>query len=229
MSRNIGILGPCEQRRTVPAVVCSIPQECQIPGYEEPKADILSLVEAWLERKDGSPWRMVIDNADDTEVFFNRSQDPYEQNLGNYIPECSYGSILVTTRNKETSSQPIRVKQPIEVKKMHADESVQLLRAKFEDDIFHPSDLSNPSSRLEFLLLALVQAAAFIQEKSILVNEHLELLDKRDQDCGELLSEEFETVERDSETPHAIAVTWIFSFEQIQRQKLFKQAAFSRS
>jgi hypothetical protein len=33
-----------------------------------------------------------------------------------------------------------------------------------------------------------------------------------------LLSEEFETVSRDSETPHAITETWIVSFEQIQRQ-----------
>jgi hypothetical protein len=81
--------------------------------WVNPKADILKLVNAWLERKDQRQWLMIIDNADDTEMFFNSSeatspkpedtnQLALEGNLGHYIPECSHGSILVTTRNKHT-------------------------------------------------------------------------------------------------------------------------------
>jgi hypothetical protein len=77
------------------------------------------------------------------------------------------------------------------------------------------------SSRLEYLPLALAQAAAFIQENSITVNEYLQLLDRSDQDLVELLSEEFETVGRDSDTPRAVTATWIVSFEQINQQNGF--------
>jgi len=76
----------------------SIAQECHIPSCENPKANILSLVKAWLERKNSSRWLRVIDNADDTQVFFNRSAEPSnitgpnrEQNLWNYIPNAATG------------------------------------------------------------------------------------------------------------------------------------------
>ena len=53
------------------------------------------------------------------------------------------------------------------------------------------------------------------------VCEYLHLLDKSDQDLIDLLSEQFETVGRDSETRRAVAETWILSFEEIQRQNAF--------
>lgn len=89
------------------------------------------------------------------------------------------------------------------------------------DDDLGFDDLSMLSSRLEYLPLALIQAAAFIQENSISVCEHLRLLNKSDQDLVDLLSEEFETVGRDSKTPRTVAETRILSFEQIQRQNAF--------
>lgn len=53
---------------------------------------------------------MGLDNADDTEIFFSPSDvtspEPARTDrraskdyLARYIPECSHGSILVTTRN----------------------------------------------------------------------------------------------------------------------------------
>jgi hypothetical protein len=62
---------------------------------------------------------------------------------------------------------------------------------------------------------------AFIQEKTITICDYLRLLDKSDHQLVDLLSEEFETEGRDSETPRAVAETWILSFEQIQRQNAF--------
>ncbi|OCK78249.1 hypothetical protein K432DRAFT_302411, partial [Lepidopterella palustris CBS 459.81] len=44
---------------------------CQIPGYKDPKTDIVKLVKAWLERKDQRPWLMIVDNANDIEVLFS--------------------------------------------------------------------------------------------------------------------------------------------------------------
>lgn len=71
-----------------------IAQECQVPGYDDPKADVLPLVQRWLEQKDGGRWLMVVDNANDIQVFFGPQMRPtdtcsssHEGNLGCYIPE----------------------------------------------------------------------------------------------------------------------------------------------
>jgi hypothetical protein len=55
-----------------------------------------------------------------------------------------------------------------------------------------------------YLPLALVQAAAFIQEKTIIVGEYLELLNGNGKDLVDLSSEEFETFGRDWGTPRAV-------------------------
>ncbi|KAB5581159.1 hypothetical protein GE09DRAFT_1168377 [Coniochaeta sp. 2T2.1] len=206
----------------------SIAKQCQIPGYDDPKVDLLPLVRRWLEGKDRGRWLMVIDNADDTQVFFGRRAEPatidtsgLEGKVGSYIPDCAHGSVLVTTRNKETGSRLANGKRPIEVGQMDEDESDQLLRAKLDDEELDRDELLVLSSRLEYLPLALVQAAAFIQENSISVSEYLRLLGQSDQQLVDLLSGEFETAGRDSETSRAVTETWILSFEQIQRQNAF--------
>ena len=109
-------------------------------------------------------------------------------------------------------------KHPIKVGNMEGQESDQLLRVTLEDVGSFPSELAKLASRLEHLPLALVQAAAFIYENNTSVGEYLELLDKSDQHIVDLLSEEFETVGRDLETPRAVAETWILSFQQIERE-----------
>ncbi|KXX74722.1 Kinesin light chain 3 [Madurella mycetomatis] len=178
----------------------SIARECQVPGSDDPKADILSLVKTWLERKDQGRWLMVIDNADDMRLFFDNLADSskgdgtstYVGRLARYIPECAHGCVLVTTRNKQAALSLAPGNLPIEVGKMDNIESETLLRTKLKE---HPTS-----------------------KEFISVSEYLELLDDSDQNLVDLLSEEFETVGRDSETPRAVAETWILSFEQIQWQ-----------
>src|SRR6187549_3759846 len=48
----------------------SIARECEIPEYvNNPQAEVFPLVKTWLERKDSGPWLLVLDNADDLELF----------------------------------------------------------------------------------------------------------------------------------------------------------------
>jgi len=190
-------------------------QEYQVPGHDDPKADVLPLVKAWLQSTHRGRWLMVIDNADDVRLFSQPG------NLGKWIPECAHGSVLVTTRNKVAGLRLTQTGRVIQVEKMDETESRQLLQGKLEANNLDPDNLSTLSSRLEHLPLALVQAAAFIQEMSIAVEEYLRLLEKSDQHLVDLLSEEFETVGRDPEAARAVAETWMLSFEQIQRQEPF--------
>ncbi|TQN70002.1 hypothetical protein CSHISOI_05627 [Colletotrichum shisoi] len=205
----------------------SIAQECDIPGYDDPKADVLMLVKTWLEKGSRGRWLMVIDNADDTHLFFsphspagsNKTNPTTETQvgLGRYVPECGHGSIIITSRNKQTASRLVRGKSLLEVGAMSERETGQLLHTMLDDE-FSTEEASVLSAQLEHLPLAIAQAAAFIRENGISIAKYLRLLEESDEHLVEQLSEPFETVGRDSETPHALTATWIFLFNQIQRQ-----------
>lgn len=179
---------------------------------------------------------MVIDNADDAELFFpphreqkNARSGAQEKYLGQYVPECAHGSILITSRNKQAGQKLAKGKGLIEVNKMDDAEARQLLQASLEDRDDAPDDdeLLTLARRLEHLPLALVQAAAFIEADTITIGHYIHLLDKSDRNLVELLSKEFETVGRDSETPCAVAETWIVSFSRIRQQNPFASELFS--
>ncbi|KAF6804729.1 Nephrocystin-3-like protein 3 [Colletotrichum musicola] len=200
-----------------------IAQECQIPGRDDPKSDVLQLVKNWLEDRQRKRWLLVIDNADDMEVFFSPTNvnQPSQTDIavGRYIPECSHGSILITTRNKQVGVKLTRGKPPIQVKEMTDGETNELLGSLLQGIDFSPGEASLLSSRLEHLPLALAQAASFILENSLTISEYVRLLDQSDFSLVDRLSEHFETVGRDSETPHALTATWLISFDQIERQQ----------
>ncbi|ORY68938.1 uncharacterized protein BCR38DRAFT_334472, partial [Pseudomassariella vexata] len=144
----------------------SIAQKCNIPGYNDPKVDVLLLVKTWGKR-------------------------------------------------------------PIEIGRMTDGEASQLLRTILEDTEIPTEETSLLSTRLEHLPLALAQAAAFIQENDVSIRRYVQLLDQSDSGLVDRLSEPFETVGRDSETPHALTETWIISFEQIERQNAFASEVLS--
>jgi len=215
----------------------SIATMCRIPGHDNPEADVLALVTRWLKEEktkssDSGPgrghWLMILDNADDVQLFFpplpRHSTNPGEEKADNeglslYIPECAHGSVLVTTRNKQMGVKLSKgATPPIEVGRMDESESEQILRTCLGIEEENVTLLLMLASRLEHLPLALVQAAAFIDANTTTVSEYLRLLDNREQLVVDLLSEEFETVGRDSKAPRAVAETWIVSFEQIHRQ-----------
>ncbi|CAH0019112.1 unnamed protein product [Clonostachys rhizophaga] len=204
----------------------SIAEEFQIPGHEDPKSNVLVLVRQWLEKKDCGKWLMVLDNADDAELFFGKSS-PAEShpldastNLAQYLPECTHGALLITTRNKQ-----IGVKiasgdgsSMLQVKEMDASESESLLKSSLVTLAANEEEVRALSSRLEQLPLALAQAASFILEYSMSVTEYLELLSEGDSAFIDLLSQEFEAVARDRERSRAVANTWMISFQQIKKQ-----------
>ncbi|KZL79244.1 kinesin light chain 1 [Colletotrichum incanum] len=206
----------------------SIAQECKIPGHDDPKADVLTLVKAWLEKKNRGRWVMILDNADDTEVFFPtqaeqgsallHKESREASYMGCYVPECDHGSILITSRNTQAALRLTRGKRPVSVTTMTDDEANQLFCAAFEDETISIEETTKLSSRLEHLPLALAQAAAFIQENDIPISTYVQLLDESDSVLVDQLSQPFETTGRDPEIPHAVTATWIVSFEQIKRR-----------
>jgi tetratricopeptide (TPR) repeat protein len=172
---------------------------------------------------------MVIDNADDSEVFFGSSEAvprvPESQNssslgggLGHLIPRCPHGALLVTTRNKQAGFKLAGRHSMINVGPMDQEESIQLISKRLEDDGLDTKQTSLLAARLDYLPLALAQAAAFIQENSTTILKYIQLLDHGDHSLVELLSQPFEDEGRDSSVPNAVTATWIVSFKQINQQ-----------
>ena len=71
--------------------------------------------------------------------------------------------------------------------------------------------------QLTFLPLAIVQAAAYMNENSITFSHYLFLLKEQEQDVIDLLSEDVEDEGQYQEMKNPIATTWLVSFEHIRR------------
>ena len=208
--------------------ILKIARECRIPGHDDPKINKSILVKDWLQGNNCSSWLLILDNADDYEIFFSPPKSKIneldsttgdtESKLGGYIPECAHGSILVTTRNKKAAVKLTRNRGLIEVEQMTPTEASQLVISKLEGDNLDHNQVGLLTTHLENLPLALAQAAAFIRENTISIEAYLQMLSKSDVHLTELLSQSFEEVGRDSEIPNAVVSTWILSFEQIREQ-----------
>ena len=71
---------------------------------------------------------------------------------------------------------------------------------------------------LTYLPLAIVQAAAYINENGIALADYLSLLKEKEEDIIDLLSEDFEDNGRYHNVKNPVATTWLISFEQIRRR-----------
>ena len=207
-----------------------IAKEAKLAGAEDPKVDQLQLVKQWLESKDSGDWVMVIDNADDDNLFYGddgtRDQEPSSPSseLARHFPRRSNGSILLTTRNRKlgvkfAGSKLTKVGGVITIPAMSVSESKSLLVEKLEEDTYDDADndLTELVEILENLPLALVQAAAFIGENSQSIGEYLRVYRGSDSSKIKLLSQNFEDDERDPDIKNPVAVTWAISFEQIKK------------
>lgn len=189
----------------------AIAKLCQIPHHEDPGTNILALVKDWLQAKYRRPWLMVIDNTDNIQTFYG---DDY---LNQYIPLCTHGKLLITTRNKQVAVKMTQGQHFLQVDRMTGKESRELLITILKSSAFEGFSVSKVADRLEHHPLALVQASAFIQENSIPVEEYLVYL-ANDYTLVELLDQDFEANGRDPESFGAVAKTWRLSLRQIQQQ-----------
>lgn len=91
--------------------------QVQISSCQDPKADVLSIVHAWLSDENNGRWMMVVDNADCSQVVFgSRSSKAQtlitsfasstalipmlsDRSLADYCPMSAHGSIVITSRS----------------------------------------------------------------------------------------------------------------------------------
>jgi len=168
---------------------------------------------------------MVVDNADDLDTFFARPTSTSAESertlpLKDYLPQSSRGLLLITTRDKRMSERLVGRQASIMVHRMSYPEAQELLESQTE----RPNSLNIDESKtlldaLEYIPLAITQAAAFISQNNITLAEYLKMFLTNDSNVQNLLDEDLGDLRRDSESQNSVIKTWKLSFDSIREQK----------
>ena len=189
-------------------------------GLDEEQADIKKLVQRHLSQESAGRWLLIFDNADDMDLWIqNAGYGGQSPGLIDYLPRSSQGCVVFTTRSRKVA---VRLAQQNVIKVLEMDEEVamQVLSKSLIDQglLQNHEDIIKLLQKLTFLPLAIVQAAAYINENGTTLANYLLLLEDQEQNVIELLSEEFEDEGRYRDTKNPVATTWLVSFEQIRRR-----------
>ena len=199
-----------------------IGRQLQVPGLEEDKADVKKLVQDRLSQEGAGQWLLILDNADDVDMWFEKTDGSSDSHrLVDYLPRSSKGSIIITTRSRKVAVK-MASKDVIEVPEMDEDTATEI----FSNALIDSGVLKNHQTtvklltQLTFLPLAIVQAAAYINENGVSISDYLSLFDDTEENVIMVLSEEFEDEGRYRDGKNPVATTWLISFEQIRRRDL---------
>jgi hypothetical protein len=204
-----------------------IADRVKITGRRDPQANIFKLVHDWLcDCK--QRWLLVLDNVDDARFLLGGQakvdgQSPttnapvIQKPLREYLPHCERGSILVTTRNTQAARSLVERRDVVHVKPMDEAQALALFEKKLEaqGDSSHVAELA---ALLEYMPLAIVQAAAYISQRAPLysVAKYLKEFKKSEPMRLRLLTHDDSQLRRDLEAKSAIIATWLISFEYIE-------------
>jgi hypothetical protein len=141
--------------------------------------------------------------------------------LIDYLPKSKQGAILFTTRDRRLAVK-LAQQNVVEVPAMGEDTAARLLEKCLVNSklINSRQNTSALLSQLTYLPLAIVQAAAYINENGIAIADYLSLLVNQEEEVIDLLSEEFEDDGRYPDVKNPVATTWLISFEQIRQRDL---------
>ena len=194
----------------------------ELPGWNDPKTDILDLVWRWLSDIRSGRWFLILDNADDTDVFSSMPDKELEHRsrpLSSYIPQTITGSILLTTRDRRVALWlSTGHASAIAVDLMTRKDAEQLLLTKIPDGISSAPERAELVRELDYLPLAITQAAAYISARvtRITVPRYLALYRNDEVSQSRLLDEESGDLRRDPGVPNSVIRTWQISFDQIK-------------
>jgi tetratricopeptide (TPR) repeat protein len=200
----------------------AIADAVKLYGRNQPKADIPQLVYNWLSNERNGRWVMIMDSADDRDVFYSSSDNGGEQESERYrLPQSRNGSILVTTRSKKLARRLTGDgRNIIEIGPMVQGDALTLLEKKLGP--LSEGDTAVELVRaLDLVPLAISQAAAYIQAESprISVEKYLGKFRESERKRIWLLGHDAGGLRRDGAASNAILTTWQISFDDIRSRR----------
>ncbi|KAK4656342.1 hypothetical protein QC762_0059400 [Podospora pseudocomata] len=207
----------------------TIANTVKLAGRNEPKANIPQLVYSWLSNERNGRWIMILDSADDRDVF-DKANIAHGTTSGNererrpfatYLPQSQNGSIIVTTRNRELAFRLTgRRQNMIEIGPMAQTDALALLEKKLGS----PADLDVAADlvqALDLVPLAISQAAAYIQARAPRSSpeKYLAEFRKSEHRKSSLLQYDAGDLRRDGGASNAVLTTWQISFDYIRSKR----------
>ncbi|QKX61690.1 uncharacterized protein TRUGW13939_08845 [Talaromyces rugulosus] len=207
----------------------NLADRAKIPGRQDRNANIFELFGNWLQDGKIGEWILVLDNVDDDDLLRKPLTTPIEargnaQNHAStqpplrYLLENSNGSVIITSRNKGVALEIAGYKKNlIDVQPMIMAEALVLMQKNL-DCCSERADIVPLVEELEFMPLAIVQAASYITHRSpsCSVSQYLEKLRQSDRQATKLLNHEGHHTHRDWEAKNSILLTWQISFDHIR-------------
>ncbi|OBT51626.1 hypothetical protein VE04_08927 [Pseudogymnoascus sp. 24MN13] len=209
----------------------NIAAKIELPGRDDPNADILRLVYNWLSDERNGRWLIILDNADDDQVFHSTSEvsgsaaqaTDVAAPLASFLPQSSNGWVLVTSRDLAAAMNLVGIRDNVfHVEPMPEEEALMLLKTRVSVSKAFEDDAKTLIQILEYIPLAITHAAAYIavRAQTITVSTYLELFRESEENQAHLLSsQESRDMRRDGSISSAVVTTWQISFEQIQKMR----------
>jgi tetratricopeptide (TPR) repeat protein len=183
-------------------------------------------VHDWLHDGKKGKWILILDNIDDARFLLDvqlgiqgqtgGSENRSSKSLREYIPQSPNGSILITSRSREVALKLVEPSDIIAVEPMDEVHALSLFEKKLgkQDKSQNVAELA---VALEFMPLAMAQAAAFISQRAprCSVQQYLEEFRKSDRKKTSLLDYEGGQLRRDREAKNSIIITWQISFDHM--------------
>lgn len=203
-------------------------EQLKVPGWSEPKANVFQLFRSWLRDEQHGRWLIVLDNADNVSFLVEpphaarQTQDGSDsaqsgERCIDYLPQCSHGSMIVTSRSSAAALKIVDQKGLISVGPMDEGHAVTLIEKKLEGRC-HREEVLGLARAVDLIPLAMAQAAAYIRQRAprCTVQQYVEKLEKNDKSRLSLLNRHEEDLRRDREASNSIIQTWEISFEHIR-------------
>ncbi|KAF4630922.1 hypothetical protein G7Y89_g7212 [Cudoniella acicularis] len=186
-----------------------------IQGIDHEQANVKELVQQWLSKESTGKWVLIIDNADDAQLF----ETTGDSSLSSYLPDSNLGGILFTTRNHEVATDHAEA-DVISIGMMDDSESRELLQTSLQKKNLL-DDTRSTSKLLELLAnlpLAIKQAGAFLNKKNTTISKYVNMLENSNDTQIKLLAKDFEDKWRYKGMFNPVATTWLISFKQVEQQ-----------
>ncbi|KAJ5627172.1 hypothetical protein N7528_004599 [Penicillium herquei] len=210
----------------------NLADRAKIPGRQDRESNIFQLFGNWLQDGKVGKWILVLDNVDDDELLqkplstWTDTQENTQRHVPTqpplrYLLASSNGSIIVTSRNRAVALEIAdHKKNLIDVLPMNSTDALLLLQNKL-DESAEKEELVQLVEELEFMPLAITQAASYINHRSprCSASQYLEKLRQSDRQATKLLEHEGKHMHRDWEAKNSILRTWQISFDHIQQTR----------
>jgi hypothetical protein len=193
----------------------SVARALRIPQATGGEEDVKELVQQHLSSSLAGRWLLVVDNADDVNIFFGTEQT---KGIVEYLLESETGVVVYTTRIPEVAE--LARGDVIELGAIDRQDAATLLTKSLtrKDLLRDNATTTELPDELTCLPFAIAQAAAYLNRNRMSVAKYLQLLQSTEQDMVAVMSREFRDDARYKWSANAVATTWVVSFSQIRER-----------